>query len=64
MYGKDQTEHDFQLEQVMQRLLSKPVFMGHILSAKGIDPDRAKVVAIQHASAPQTAAEVRSFWVS
>ncbi|MCG8113535.1 MAG: hypothetical protein N0E59_22530, partial [Candidatus Thiodiazotropha taylori] len=41
--------------------MSKLVFMGHVLSARGIGPAEVKVQAVQKAREPESAAEVKSF---
>ena len=41
--------------------VSELVFMGHILSDRGIKPDEAKVDAIVNAEAPTTVGLVKSF---
>ena len=61
VYGKSQTEHDERLHRVLQRIKSRGltlngnkcafsmdrlVFMGHVLSEKGIGPAAAKAEAI------------------
>ena len=76
IYGKDQKEHDKHLQAVMQRLrecgltlnkekcqfnMSELVFMGLLLSEKGIGPTESKVKAIVDAAEPKNASEVRSF---
>ena len=40
--------------------MSKLVFLGHVLSSKGIGPTEEKVKAIREACEPQSAQEVRS----
>ena len=76
VYGKSQTEHDERLHRVFQRIKSRGltlngnkcafsmdrlVFMGHVLSEKGIGPAAAKAEAIVKARNPENAGEVRSF---
>jgi hypothetical protein len=68
VYGKDQLEHDLNLQAVLQRLSdynvrlnkdkchfsqSQMCFYGHIFSAKGGQADPAKINYIQQARAPQ-----------
>ena len=75
VYGKDQREHDLNLQAVLQRLSdynvrlnkdkchfsqSQVCFYGHIFSAKGVQADPAKIDSIQQARAPQNVSEVKS----
>ncbi|CAB4036363.1 Retrovirus-related Pol poly [Paramuricea clavata] len=75
VYGKDQLEHDLNLQAVLQRLSdynvrlnedkchfsqSQVCFYGHIFSAKGVQADPAKIDSIQQARAPQNVSEVKS----
>ncbi len=75
VYGKNQHEHDLNLQAVLQRLSDYNVrlnkdkchfsqshvcFYGHIFSAKGVQADPAKIDAIQQARAPQNVSEVKS----
>lgn len=41
--------------------MSQIVFMGHVLSGRGIGPANVKVKAVVDAREPKTSAEVRSF---
>jgi hypothetical protein len=41
--------------------MSQVVFMGHVLSDRGVGPAEVKVKAVVEAREPKTAAEVRSF---
>ena len=41
--------------------ISQVVFMGHVLSGRGIGPADVKVKAVVDAREPKTSAEVRSF---
>ena len=74
--GKTQKEHDERLWKVLQTLkdnnltvnrekcqfnMSQLIFMGHVLSARGIGPSRVKVEAVINARTPQNAREVKSF---
>ena len=76
IHGKDKEEHDRRLVKVLQNLkesgltinkdkcelnMSKLVFMGHVLSARGIGPAEVKVQAVLNTREPETAAEVKSF---
>ena len=76
IYAQDQAEHDLRLKALMQRLrecgltlnkekcqfnMSRLVFMGLLLSEKGIGPTEGKVKAIVDATEPSTASEMRSF---
>ncbi|CAB3999892.1 Hypothetical predicted protein [Paramuricea clavata] len=75
VYGKDQLEHDLNLQAVLQCLSdynvrlnkdkchfshSQVCFYGHIFSAKGVQADPAKIDSIQQARAPQNVSEVKS----
>ncbi|XP_014677981.1 PREDICTED: uncharacterized protein K02A2.6-like [Priapulus caudatus] len=76
VHGRTMEEHDQRLVKVFERLREKGltlnkdkcefrmlqlVFMGHILSEKGIGPAESKVKAITEAREPESAAKVRSF---
>ena len=76
MHGKDQEDHDRNLENVVKRLeqrnltlnpekcsfgMNKVVFMGLLLSKHGIGPTHERVRAVLEATPPTTASEVRSF---
>ena len=76
VHGRNTEEHDTRLQQVLQRLKDKNltlnaeeckfhmtqiVFMGLVLTDKGIGPTEDKVRAIVDAREPQNASEVRSF---
>ncbi|CAC5372111.1 unnamed protein product [Mytilus coruscus] len=76
VYGCTQQEHDERLNKVLDRMrekglrlnkdkckfnMDKMTFMGHVLSAKGISPEKSKVEAVTSARNPKTASEVRSF---
>lgn len=76
VHASTQEEHDKCLENVVRVLqekgitlndkkcefnLSKVVFMGHVLSDRGIGPADIKVKAVVEAREPRTSAEVRSF---
>jgi hypothetical protein len=73
--GKDQLEHDLNLQAVLQRVSdynvrlnkdkchfsqSQVCFYVHIFSAKGVQADPAKIDSIQQARAPQNVSEVKS----
>ena len=75
VHGRN-TEHDTRLQQVLERLkeknltlnaekckfnMTQMVFMGLVLTNKGIGPTEDKVQAIVDARKPQNASEVRSF---
>ncbi len=74
VYGKDQTEYDTRLHQVLMRLSkegltlnkekcefakSKLMFLGHSLSTEGAKPDPGKVKAILDMPEPTCVADVR-----
>lgn len=76
VHGRSLEEHDRRLNKVFERLrekgltlnpdkcqfrISRIVFMGHVLSEKGIAPMEDKVKAILEAREPTTVSEVRSF---
>ncbi|XP_033725232.1 uncharacterized protein K02A2.6-like [Pecten maximus] len=76
VHGSSQDEHDQRLREAVRVLsesgmtlnsdkcefnMSKLVFMGHVLSEKGIGPSEVKVKAVLDAREPTTASEVRSF---
>ncbi|CAH1233137.1 RTL1 [Branchiostoma lanceolatum] len=76
VHGRDTSEHDERLYAVLDRLkevgltanpekcqfrMSKLMFFGHELTAKGVDPSEEKIAAIREAEAPKTVGEVRSF---
>ncbi|MCG8048362.1 MAG: DDE-type integrase/transposase/recombinase [Candidatus Thiodiazotropha taylori] len=76
VHGKTKEEHDHRVCKVLERLkergltlnadkckfsMDKLVFMGHVLSRKGIAPEKVKVEAILNAKEPENASEVRSF---
>lgn len=76
VHGPDKEEHDRRLRLTLQRLQEAGLtlngqkclfrkaeieFLGHKLTAKGVDPARSKVEAILNAREPETATEVRSF---
>ncbi|XP_054757939.2 uncharacterized protein K02A2.6-like [Lytechinus pictus] len=76
VYGRTREEHDLRLHQVLSRLREKNLtlnkekctfgseritFMGHTLSAKGVQPTHDRVDALRNAGKPKTSAEVRSF---
>ncbi|KAF7709013.1 hypothetical protein HF521_018070, partial [Silurus meridionalis] len=76
VHAGDQETHDQRLHMVMERLsergltlnpekcqfnMSKLIFMGILLSEKGIGPTEERVRAVREAREPKTASEVRSF---
>jgi len=76
VYGRSEEEHDTNITRVMDRLrernltlnkakcrfrLTEVEFMGHVISAKGIQPTNEHVKAVQQAERPKNASEVRSF---
>lgn len=76
IHAKDFDQHCARLAEVLARFrqhnlrvkISKCKFaapqvsyLGHIISANGISPDPAKVVAVQNLQAPRSVKEVRSF---
>ena len=76
VHGRNTEEHDTRLQQVLERLkeknltlnaekckfhMTQMVFMGLVLTDKGIGPTEDKVQAIVDAREPQNASEVRSF---
>ena len=76
LWSKDITEHAKQLDMLLQTIEDSGLTLkfpkcsfavpeinvfGHIVSSKGIQPDKKKVEAVANAPAPKTSAEVRSF---
>ena len=76
VHGKNNEEHDKRLQRVLERLkeknltlnaekcrfhITQMVFMGLVLTNKGIGPAEDKVKAIVDAREPQSVSEVRSF---
>ena len=76
VHGATKEDHDRKLEGLLQRLsekgltlnfnkcqfnLSEIDFMGHLLTARGIGPEKTKIEAITEARRPETASEIRSF---
>lgn len=76
VHGEDRAQHNARLRMVFERLqdagltlnrdkckfaLPEIEFLGHKLSANGVDPGAGKVEAIQNARQPANAQEVRSF---
>ena len=76
VFGKDQSEHDRNLAEVMKRIKTSNLqlnrdkcsfgqkqltFLGHVLSANGICPDKDKQDALAKYPIPTTVKEVRSF---
>lgn len=73
--GRDRAEHDVRLTAVLTRLQetgltlnekctfaqSEVLFLGHKISAAGIEPDQEKISAITDMPRPQNVAEVRTF---
>ena len=76
IYGATHNEHDRGLKTVLRRLtaahvtlntdkcifsVTKIVFLGHVISADGIEADPEKIAAITNLSPPTNAQEVRLF---
>ena len=76
VYGSTQAEHDLHLREVLERLQSVGLslnpqkcqfnlpqirYLGHIVSAKGMEPDPSHVEAIRNAPVPTDVATLRSF---
>ena len=76
VHGATKEDHDRNLEGLLQRLsekgltlnfnkcqfnLSEIDFMGHLLTAREIGPEKTKIEAITEARRPETASEIRSF---
>ncbi|XP_053381848.1 uncharacterized protein K02A2.6-like [Mercenaria mercenaria] len=76
IHGKTQTDHDSNLEALLQRLQdrnltlnkekcefgkSKIKFFGYVFSESGISPDPEKITAIKNVEKPKNQGEVRSF---
>ena len=76
VHGANQEEHDQRLVKVLNRFqergltlnkekckfnMNELVFMGHVLTPKGIGPEGEKVKAVVNARRPESATEVRSF---
>lgn len=76
IWGRDQQEHDIRLHTVLNKLQeagvtlnmekcelgrSEVMFLGHILSAEGVQPDPDKVKAVMSMKEPSNTGEVRSF---
>ena len=76
VYSKSEAEHEQHLRIVLQTLrekqlyakfskcefwLSEVVFLGHVVSAKGIQVDPKKIEAVMEWKQPKNVAEVRSF---
>ena len=76
VHGRTTADHDKRLERVLERIQDKSLtlnktkclfhmteleVMGHLLSARGIEPTQPKVEAVTEARQPESAAEVRSF---
>ena len=76
LWSKDITEHIKQLDELLQTMESSGLTLkfpkcsfavpeinvfGHIVSSRGIHPDKKKIESVVNASAPKTTAEVRSF---
>ena len=47
--------------QMLVKFISKVVFLGYVVSAKGIEVDEEKVKAIKESPTPKSITEVRSF---
>lgn len=76
VWGKDQEEHDIRLHAALNKLQENGVtlnmekcelsrdkvkFLGHILSAEGVQPDPDKTQAVRDMKEPSNTGEVRSF---
>lgn len=76
VYGATQAEHDLHLNTVLERLqsvglslntqkcqfnLAQIRYLGHIVSAKGMEPDPSHVEAIRNAPVPTEIGTIRSF---
>ncbi|XP_043717481.1 uncharacterized mitochondrial protein AtMg00860-like [Telopea speciosissima] len=76
VYSKNEEEHAQHLRFVLQRLREKQLyakfsicefwlpqvgFLGHIISARGIEVDPGKVKAVVNWESPKTVTEIRSF---
>ena len=76
LWSNDITEHAKQLDMLLQTIEDSGLTLkfpkcsfavpeinvfGHIVSSRGIQPDKKKVEAVANAPAPKTSAEVRSF---
>ena len=76
LWSKDITEHVKQLDELLQTMESSGLTLkfpkcsfavseinvfGHIVSSRGIRPDKKKVESVVNAPAPKTTAEVRTF---
>ncbi|KAL4231673.1 hypothetical protein ACF0H5_009252 [Mactra antiquata] len=76
IHGSDQEHHDRNLKKCLETLkekgltinrnksqfnMDKVVFMGHVISGKGIGPTEERVKDLVNAKEPKNAAEVRSF---
>ena len=76
IHASSEKEHDERVEQVIKRLsekgltlnpkkcqlrMPKLIFMGHVLSGKGIGPTEHKVSAVRDAHEPKNASEIKSF---
>ena len=76
IYSKNEEEHEAHLRQVLQRLsveklyakfskcefwLNKVIFLGHVVSDKGISVDPSKIEVIISWKQPKSVTEIRSF---
>lgn len=76
VFGRTMQEHDMALQKVLEALkaydvvlnsmkcvfrATEIIFLGHKLSANGIEPTEEKMIAIKSCRAPQSKEEVRSF---
>ena len=76
VHGSSYEEHDERLDKVLQRLsekgltlnfnkcvfrMTKLIFVGHVLSAKGVGPAEEKVKAVREFREPKDVHEVKSF---
>ena len=76
VYSKDEKQHEEHLRIVLEKLrkeklyakfkkcefwIDRVVFLGHVVTAQGIEVDPAKVEAVNEWNAPTNSNEVRSF---
>ena len=76
VYGRDKQEHDQRLKRVLERLkeanltlnpekcefgMRRIIFMGHVLSNRGIEPTEGRIKSMKNARQPMNATEVKSF---
>ena len=76
IWGKDNDKHDARLEQVLNRACEvnlkfnakkcrirqeEVLYVGHVLSKEGLNPDPEKICAVQEMQPPQNTKELKSF---